>query len=62
MRLLRAAAEQGEIRGDLDVDDAVNWLMFLLYSLGSLGEDFGVAGDRVRPALERYMAQRIARS
>jgi TetR/AcrR family transcriptional regulator of autoinduction and epiphytic fitness len=57
--LLRAAVDQGFVRGDVDVEDTVTWLFFVLFSLGSTGADFGLTGERLRAALRNYLTSGI---
>lgn len=58
---LQAAIDQGVVRDDVDVEQTATWLIFLLFSLGNAGGDFGLLGDQLRPTLEHFLTRGIAR-
>jgi AcrR family transcriptional regulator len=63
MPLLQAAVEQGELRDDLDLDVILNWMVFLQFSLLTIGAPFGLVDhDRLQTTLRCFLAPALSSS
>jgi AcrR family transcriptional regulator len=59
--LLRAAAEAGELRTDLDFHQIITWMVFLQFSLVSLGSEFALLEPaRLHATLDAFLGPALA--
>jgi AcrR family transcriptional regulator len=54
--ILEAAINAQAIRDDLDVDDLINWMIYLQFSIIALGTNFGYnTNERISATLQAYL-------